>query len=102
MKHPALLTVAICALASGAAHVGLNSMPSMNEVSAASQAPAPFDGEKTSWHGFDRYDFLMNEKDLSIKPHKAGANEKNAVVGQVKGYLRCIVVVPKEAAPGKP
>src|SRR5579862_1773544 len=48
-------------------------------VSAAAQAPALFDGESSSWHGFDRYDFLMNEKDLSIKPHKAGANEKNAV-----------------------
>jgi pimeloyl-ACP methyl ester carboxylesterase len=61
-----------------------------------------FGGDKTSWHGFERYDFLMNEKDFSIKPHKAGPNEKNAANAVVKGYLRCVVVAPKEAAPGKP
>jgi hypothetical protein len=30
----------------------------------------PFDGEKSSWHGFDRYDFLMDEANLTIKPYK--------------------------------
>jgi pimeloyl-ACP methyl ester carboxylesterase len=64
--------------------------------------PPAFDGEKTSWHGFDRYDFLMNEADLTIKPHKAGADEGNAVRTQVKGQLRCVVVVPKQAAAGNP
>ena len=27
----------------------------------------PFDGEKSSWHGFDRYDFLMDEELLARK-----------------------------------
>ncbi len=62
----------------------------------------PFDGEKSSWHGFDRYDFLMDETDLTIKPYKVGPDEGNAAKAQVKGQRRCIVVVPKEAAPGNP
>ena len=65
-------------------------------------APPKFEGEKTSWHGFDRYDFLMDETDLTVKPHKAGADEGNAVKTQVKGQYRCVVVVPKEPAAGNP
>ena len=65
-------------------------------------APPQFGGEKTTWHGFDRYDFLMDESDLSIKPHKAAADEGNAVRTQVKGKLRCVVVAPKEPAAGNP
>jgi pimeloyl-ACP methyl ester carboxylesterase len=68
---------------------------------AAAQGPQ-FGGEKTAWHGFDRYDFLMNEADLSIRPHKAAPDEGNAVRAVVKGHLRCVVVAPKTAAPGNP
>ena len=64
--------------------------------------PAGFAGEKTSWYGFDRFDFLMNEAELTVKPFKASADEGTGVNGQVEGQLRCIVVVPKEAASGKP
>lgn len=64
--------------------------------------PTQFGGDKSSWHGFDRYDFLMDETDFTIKPHKAGKDEGNAVRTQVKGQLRCVVVVPKQAAPGNP
>ena len=32
----------------------------------------PFEGEKSSWHGFDRYDFLMDEQTLEIKPAVKG------------------------------
>ena len=64
--------------------------------------PPKFDGEKTNWHGFDRYDFLMDEANLSIKPHNAGPNEGNAVRTQVKGMLRCVVVAPKKPADGNP
>jgi pimeloyl-ACP methyl ester carboxylesterase len=63
---------------------------------------APFTGDKTSWHGFDRYDFVMDEDSLAIKPFKAPAEEKNGVQDPPKGQRRCIVVVPKEAAAGKP
>ncbi len=65
------------------------------EVSAA-PPPAPFDGAKTTWHGFDRFDFLMDEETLVIKP----ADPK--VKGDVTGQRRCIVVAPQAAAPGKP
>jgi|GEM_PF-1241384 len=64
--------------------------------------PAGFAGEKTSWHGFDRFDFLMNEAELTVKPFKASPEEGTGVNGQVEGQLRCVVVVPKEPAPGKP
>jgi pimeloyl-ACP methyl ester carboxylesterase len=70
--------------------------------SSAAGAPPSFGDEKTSWHGFDRYDFLMDEADLSIKPFKAPADEGNAVRAQVKGQLRCVVVAPKKAVPGNP
>jgi pimeloyl-ACP methyl ester carboxylesterase len=70
--------------------------------SSAASAPPSFGDEKTSWHGFDRYDFLMDGEDLSIKPYKAPADEGNAVRTQVKGKLRCVVVAPKKAAPGNP
>jgi pimeloyl-ACP methyl ester carboxylesterase len=65
-------------------------------------APPQFGGEKTTWHGFDRYDFLMDETDLSIKPHKAAPDERTAVRTPVKGHLRCVVVAPKEPAAGNP
>src|SRR5277367_6958447 len=55
----------------------------------------PFDGEKSSWHGFDRYDFLMDEQTLEIKPAVKGK-------GGEKGQRQCIVVVPKKAASGNP
>src|SRR5262245_14545152 len=64
--------------------------------------PPNFGGGKTAWHGFDRYDFLMDEADLSVRPHKAAPDEGDAVRDQVKGHFRCVVVAPKEVAPGNP
>ena len=55
----------------------------------------PFTGEKSSWHGFDRYDFLMDEQTMDVKPASAKAKA-------VKGQRPCIVVVPKTAAAGNP
>jgi pimeloyl-ACP methyl ester carboxylesterase len=68
----------------------------------AAETPASFTGEKTSWHGFDRFDFLMDDAALTVKPIKASRDEGTGANRQVEGQLRCIVVVPKEAAPGKP
>ena len=59
-------------------------------------SPAGFEGEKTNWHGFDRYDFLMDEQTLTIKP------AVNKGKSGVKGQRPCIVVVPKAAASGNP
>src|SRR5262245_10525119 len=69
---------------------------------AGADAPADFNGEKTSWHGFDRFDFLMDEKELNFHPIKADSDDGTGVNGQVEGQLRCVVVAPNEVAPGKP
>jgi hypothetical protein len=61
-----------------------------------------FAGEKTSWHGFDRFDFLMDQAALTVRSIKASPDEGTGVSRKVEGHLRCIVVVPKVAAPGKP
>ncbi|MDR1224540.1 MAG: alpha/beta hydrolase, partial [Tannerella sp.] len=61
-----------------------------------------FTGEKTQWHGFDRYDFVINETSLQIKPLTATPQERNGVKAPEKGTRRCIVVVPKQAAEGNP
>src|SRR6267154_5436695 len=66
-------------------------------------AYVPFDGEKTTWHdGFDRYDFVMDEESLAIKPFKRDDDERYGVKASAKGLRRCIVVVPKEVAAGNP
>jgi hypothetical protein len=67
----------------------------------AAQNPG-FGSEKTTWHGYDRYDFVMDELTLEITPIKASANEKNGVGAPAKGQRRCIVVVPKVSAAGNP
>jgi pimeloyl-ACP methyl ester carboxylesterase len=75
-------------------------------VPAASLASEPasstFSGEKTLWHGFDRYDFLLDEQTLTIQPTQAAPDEGDGIKHQVKGQRRCIVVVPKAAAPSNP
>lgn len=71
-------------------------------LDAADAEQTAFTGEKTAWHGFDRYDFLMDQQTLAITPYKAAANEGNAVRGEVTGKWRCVVVAPKAAAAGQP
>ena len=61
-----------------------------------------FAGEKVEWHGFYRYDFLMDEQTLAITPFKAPSGEGSGVKDPEKGQRRCIIIVPKEAAPGHP
>jgi hypothetical protein len=74
---------------------------SENARSAESGA-SPFTGDKIAWHGFDRYDFLMDEATLNLTPTKAAEDEKNDIAHTVDGKRRCVVVVPKAAAPGNP
>lgn len=72
-------------------------------VVPAAETVAPFDGAKSAWHeGFVRYDFVMDEETLAIKPFQAPAGEKFGVKDPAKGQRRCIVIAPKEAAPGQP
>ncbi len=68
----------------------------------AAESTLPFSGEKTSWHGFDRYDFVMQESSLSIAPIKAAEDEKDGLAHTTAGQRRCIVVVPRAAASGNP
>ncbi|MGA3170750.1 MAG: alpha/beta hydrolase [Chthoniobacteraceae bacterium] len=63
---------------------------------------ASFNGPKTSWHGFDRYDFTMDMKTFEIEPYTAPAAEGDGIQGDTPGKFRCIVVAPRQAAPGNP
>ena len=70
---------------------------------AALQVPLTFQGDKIDWHGFDRYDFVMDKQTLAITPFKAPAGEQSGEIGNSdQGQLRCVVVVAKQAAPGDP
>jgi pimeloyl-ACP methyl ester carboxylesterase len=70
---------------------------------AADDAYVPFEGEKSSWHdGFDRYDYLMDDETLDIRPFKPGENEKFGIADPPQGKHRCVVVVPKRPALGNP
>src|ERR1700744_1980252 len=68
------------------------------------QSTMPFEGDKTSWHGFDRYDYFMDLQTLAITPFKALPEEKTGMDDKntPKGSVRCIVIVPQKAAPGNP
>jgi pimeloyl-ACP methyl ester carboxylesterase len=75
-------------------------------TATAADAYVPFQGEKTTWHGgFDRYDFLMDDATGAITPITAPASEVTSFgidVSLKEGRRRCVVVVPKKAAPGNP
>lgn len=71
-------------------------------VNAASAQSTTFTGPHTSWHGFDRYDFLMDESTGDIQPATADPNAGNAVGPAVPGKRHCILVVPRTPAPGNP
>src|SRR6202167_2871642 len=74
-----------------------------SRAEATLQVPLAFQGDKIDWHGFDRYDFVMDMQTLAITPFTAPAGEESGNLGDSdKGQLRCVVVVPKQAAPGIP
>ena len=81
-----------------------NGIPSgSSRAEVALQVPRAFQGDRIDWHGFDRYDFVMDKQTLAITPFKAPAGEQSGDLGNSdKGQLRCVVVVPKQAAPGNP
>ena len=59
-------------------------------------------GEKTSWHGFDRYDFIMDENTFVITPSKSLEGEGSGLKDPEKGTRHCILVVPKKSTTGNP
>jgi pimeloyl-ACP methyl ester carboxylesterase len=69
---------------------------------AAEASNPPFEGQKSIWHGFDRYDFVMDCSDLTLKPFRAPEGEGAGVGSPPSGQRRCVVVAPKHAAPGRP
>jgi pimeloyl-ACP methyl ester carboxylesterase len=81
-----------------------NGVPSgSSRAEGGLQVPRTFQGDKIDWHGFDRYDFVMDKQTLAIMPFKAPASEQSGEIGNSdQGQLRCVVVVPKQAAAGKP
>lgn len=68
----------------------------------AQNSVAGFDGSKTTWHGFNRYDFVMDNQTMDIQSFNAPASEGDGIQGDTQGKRRCIVVVPKQAAPENP
>ena len=64
----------------------------------------PFQGNKTKWNGFDRYDFILDEATGAITPANEPAllDPGALTIPAVDGKRRCIIVVPNEAAAGKP
>ncbi|GHT18355.1 hypothetical protein AGMMS4957_00510 [Bacteroidia bacterium] len=75
----------------------------LGAIALANQVSAqPLQGGKTAWHGFDRYDYVIDEQTLQLVPITATAKEGNGVAAPEKGTRRCIVVVPKQAAEGNP
>src|ERR1700730_6018084 len=74
-------------------------------VTATLWAQPVFEGEKTTWHGFDRYDFIMDDATGAITPMKAPEKEVTSygIDATLKdGKRRCVVIVPKTAANGYP
>lgn len=65
--------------------------------------PSAFTGPHSSWHdGFDRYDYIMDDKTLVITPYSPPKNEGFAIGDPPAGHHRCVVVVPQKPAPGNP
>lgn len=71
--------------------------------SVARAQTVPFEGDTSTWHeGFVRYDFIMDDSTLAIKPYKAPAGEGFGIGEPPPGTRRCIVIAPRKAAPGNP
>jgi hypothetical protein len=106
MKQPNCLTLVLAAShfvqTINSVTVGLIVSVTVLLVSVRAPAATVLSGEKTSWHGFDRYDFIMDETNLSITPMKAAEDEKDAIKHTTSGQRRCVLVVPKAAATGNP
>jgi len=65
----------------------------------------PFVGDKIDWHGYDRYDFIMDDATGAITPIKALEKEATSFAVEARiidGKRHAIVVVPKKAASGSP
>ncbi len=72
-------------------------------AAASADDPKPFDGAKSTWHDdFTRYDYLMDEETLDLKPFDRPQDERFGIKDPPKGKRRCVVIAPKHPAPGNP
>jgi pimeloyl-ACP methyl ester carboxylesterase len=66
-------------------------------------AYVPFEGERSEWHdGFARHDYVMDGETMAITPFKRPANEGFGIGGPPAAGRRCVVICPKQPAPGNP
>ena len=83
----------------GIAAIVFASMFSASIDTKAADVPRADESAKAAWHdGSARYDFVMDEQTLAIKPHTVTSDDKAGSDGPV----RCILVVPKRATSGNP
>jgi hypothetical protein len=81
----------------------LGTIHAADEPAPSQRSPQAFNGGKSAWHDdFVRYDFLMDKETFEIAPFTRPDNERFGVGAPPAGKLRCIVVVPKNPAPGNP
>ena len=68
------------------------------------QASQTLQGGTIDWHGFNRYDFVMEMQTLAITPFQSACfyEESGSLGSSAPGQLRCVLVAPKQAAPGNP
>ena len=92
----------IVALALLAAFIFASAGPLRGAEAAEPPSLAAFADEKSTWHGFDRFDYVLNCAELDLKPFKAPAGEKSGIGSPPSGQRRCVVVAPNQAAPGRP
>ena len=83
--------------------VGSTSDQTTMKINSAQTTYVPFQGEKSVWHdGFDRYDFVMDAQTQAVSPFKAPENEHFGIGAPNEGQRRCVVICPKQPAPGNP
>ncbi|HEV7928396.1 MAG TPA: alpha/beta hydrolase [Verrucomicrobiae bacterium] len=68
----------------------------------AAASYVPFEGKSSKWHGFVRYDFVMDDDTLGIAPSEQPQSEGDGIGNPAAGQHRCVVVVPAVPARGNP
>jgi len=66
----------------------------------ADDVASGFDGPKSLWHGFNRYDFTIDPLTMEIKPSVAPVTEGDIPDEDGAGNINCVVVAPKSASAG--
>ena len=71
-------------------------------VKTMAGATPVFEGGKTTWHGFDRYDFIMDDQTMAIAPlHSATGRKKMKSKVPPKERTDVSSLVPKRVRAGQ-